>query len=72
MGLGEGYRCHRWHELPLTERPLRACLAACWSVPTGMVAAGGIALGSASWSVRWLIEPIVVLVLVLLLGASPG
>lgn len=62
----ERYRFHPWHERPLTERQVRACLGGCWSVTAAMVIATGIAVWVAGWPVRWLVEPIVGLVLVVL------
>lgn len=74
VGLGrERYRFRPWYERPRTERQLRACLFACWSVVAVLVVGAGVAVWLAGWPARWLVEPLVVSVLVILTlaGRSP-
>lgn len=66
----ERYRFHPWYERPLTEGQLLACLAACSSVVATILVACGATVWMAGWPVRWLVEPIVVLALLVLAAAG--
>lgn len=66
----ERYRFHPWNERPLTDRQLRIVLVASLSIAAGPVAAAGIAVWLAGWPVRWLVEPVNILFLVILAVAG--
>lgn len=66
----ERYRFRPWHERPLTNGQLRVILGASWSVAAVVVVVCGIAVWLAGWPARWLVEPIVLVVIALLVVAG--
>jgi hypothetical protein len=62
----ERYHFHPWYERPMTERQMRVGARACTALVAVLTIAAGVGLWLTGWPNRWLAEPVLACLLIVL------